>query len=353
MNERNTSEGKLNIFISWSGDKSKRIAEELKRALEEDVFPSEGIECFVSTQDIKSGEYWYKKIKSELQTSKLGIMCITKENGKAPWLYFEAGALVGNNLKVIPLLVDCDLNSIGGLPIQANQSIQFNVQDQFLKMLEDIQTQFSLFKDTGLSKDEIHRRYETAYETIKTGLQPELDKLAEEDFFSPDDIYPQDQTTTKRGTVYISAQMSSLNVKDYERQQEFLNDYSKRLKANKILKIKEVSCPAMGVKYNSWEGTTTAVKETFGNLRKARRMIIIYSKEVPTSVLMEIGYGIALGKKIVVFHKKKAKLPFMLRKTAEDIPHLSTREYSDYSDIINSIDTDVNLYLFGDEKHDE
>lgn len=91
MNKRNTSTRKTNTFISWSGQYSKRIAEELKQALEENVFKGGDISCFVSTQDIASGEDWYRKIRTELQASKLGIMCITKENVKAPWLFLKLG----------------------------------------------------------------------------------------------------------------------------------------------------------------------------------------------------------------------------------------------------------------------
>ena len=132
------------IFISWSGEHSQKIAEELKRALECDVF-SGALKCFVSTQDIASGEDWFNKIRDELKASSLGIMCITKENVKAPWLYFEAGALVGNNLKVIPLLVNCDQISLDKSPIRANQSIQFYQSDRFFKMLNDIRSEFNLF----------------------------------------------------------------------------------------------------------------------------------------------------------------------------------------------------------------
>lgn len=61
------------VFISWSGDFSKKFAEELKRALESDVF-KEDIKCFVSTQDIASGEDWYKKIESELKKLTLEFL---------------------------------------------------------------------------------------------------------------------------------------------------------------------------------------------------------------------------------------------------------------------------------------
>ena len=143
--------------------------------MEKDVFGNEQLRCFVSTQDIASGEDWYEKIKGELHASDLGIMCITKENVKAPWLYFEAGALIGNDLKVIPLLVNCDQRSLDQSPIRANHSVQFYLQDSILKMLEDIRDEFELLK--GLNREERNNRYKIAYDKMREKLSPILEEM--------------------------------------------------------------------------------------------------------------------------------------------------------------------------------
>lgn len=119
--------------------------------MEKDIFRN-SIRCFVSTQDIASGEDWYNKIKGELQSSSLGIVCVTKENVKAPWLFFEAGALIGNNMRVIPLLINCDQGSLDHSPISSKQSIQFYLPDRFYKMLYDISKEFGLLSE--LSENE-------------------------------------------------------------------------------------------------------------------------------------------------------------------------------------------------------
>ena len=54
---------KNKIFISWSGKNSKKIAIELKKSLEKEIFATSGLECFVSTVDIASGDDWWNKIK--------------------------------------------------------------------------------------------------------------------------------------------------------------------------------------------------------------------------------------------------------------------------------------------------
>lgn len=40
-------------------------------------------------------------------------------------------------------------------------------------------------------------------------------------------------------------------------------------------------------------------------MKQSDSMLIIYPRNVPSSSLVENGYGIALTKKIVIFHKEK------------------------------------------------
>jgi hypothetical protein len=50
-------------------------------------------ECFYSTEDIRAGQRWGGEIRTELSETDFGVLCVTPENMKAPWLNFEAGAL--------------------------------------------------------------------------------------------------------------------------------------------------------------------------------------------------------------------------------------------------------------------
>ena len=86
------SRSKINnkIFISWSGDVSKRVAQALDKWLPEVV---EGIEPWISTQDISAGVRWGSEIARQLERINFGIICLTPDNLQAPWILFEAGAL--------------------------------------------------------------------------------------------------------------------------------------------------------------------------------------------------------------------------------------------------------------------
>jgi diguanylate cyclase (GGDEF)-like protein len=80
----------VKLFVSWSGDESRSVAEALSTFIEHVVV---GVNTFVSTQDVGLGEAWDTRINEELATNNHGILCLTRDNQQAPWINYEAGAL--------------------------------------------------------------------------------------------------------------------------------------------------------------------------------------------------------------------------------------------------------------------
>ena len=80
----------MRVFISWSGTKSRLLAEALRDWIPY-VLPS--AEPWMSATDIVPGARWSIEIASQLDTANVGIICLTPENIDAPWIMFEAGAL--------------------------------------------------------------------------------------------------------------------------------------------------------------------------------------------------------------------------------------------------------------------
>ncbi|WP_214656237.1 toll/interleukin-1 receptor domain-containing protein, partial [Vibrio anguillarum] len=80
----------MKVFISWSGERSKYVAEALRNWLPKVI---QAVEPWMSQEDIASGGRWSVEVASELEASKFGILCITPENESNPWIMFEAGAL--------------------------------------------------------------------------------------------------------------------------------------------------------------------------------------------------------------------------------------------------------------------
>jgi hypothetical protein len=80
----------MKVFISWSGGKSKAVAEALYEWLPTVILT---VRPWLSLADIDKGARWRAEVAGELEESQVGIICLTPDNLNAPWLLFEAGAL--------------------------------------------------------------------------------------------------------------------------------------------------------------------------------------------------------------------------------------------------------------------
>jgi TIR domain len=101
----------VKVFLSWSGEKSQRVALSLREWL---PYVVHDLEPFVSAKDIDPGSRWQTEIAMELEATSYGIVCVTNENQAAPWLNFEAGALAKavDKSRVIPLAIDLKSSDI-------------------------------------------------------------------------------------------------------------------------------------------------------------------------------------------------------------------------------------------------
>jgi len=113
------------IFLSFSGEKSKKFAKQLKDLLKELSIGK----VFFSEEDINGGDKWLNKIQMALKTSKVGIICFTEENIHKPWLFLEYGAfaykqfLDKNEIQIIPLFLD--FTNWDDNPLKTDQAIVF------------------------------------------------------------------------------------------------------------------------------------------------------------------------------------------------------------------------------------
>lgn len=126
----------MKIFISWSGAKSKIIAQALREWL---PLILQYVKPWLSESDIVAGERWEQSVAKELSSSYFGIICVTPDNINSPWLLFEAGALAKSleKSRVIPLLHDLEFSDISG-PLAQFQAKKMN-QDGFVEIIKSIQ----------------------------------------------------------------------------------------------------------------------------------------------------------------------------------------------------------------------
>jgi hypothetical protein len=97
----------MKVFLSWSGTRSRKVAESLR-----DWLPNilQVVEPWMSTSDIERGRDFSQVLRQELAESNFGVLCLTKDNCRSPWILFEAGA-VGKAMDishVCPYLIDME-----------------------------------------------------------------------------------------------------------------------------------------------------------------------------------------------------------------------------------------------------
>lgn len=113
------------VFISWSGEKANKYAEFLEHILNQ-IFGKRA-ETFYSG-NIESGTVWLERINQALEESKIGIIILTKESVKKPWVNFEAGAIFKaerKNTFIIPVCVDISFSDLENHPLRFFQSKYF------------------------------------------------------------------------------------------------------------------------------------------------------------------------------------------------------------------------------------
>lgn len=95
----------MKIFLSWSGTRSKLVAELLNDWLRCVI---QAARPWISSRDIDRGALWFSEISEQLSDTGIGIVCLTAENQTKPWILFEAGALAKglSYNRVCTLLID-------------------------------------------------------------------------------------------------------------------------------------------------------------------------------------------------------------------------------------------------------
>jgi len=79
-----------NVFISWSGERSRVVAHKLREWLPRVI---QAAKPWMSDADIAKGSRGLNELTKALYSMRVGVTCLSPDNLEAPWLLFEAGAL--------------------------------------------------------------------------------------------------------------------------------------------------------------------------------------------------------------------------------------------------------------------
>jgi hypothetical protein len=155
----------MKVFLSWSGERSRKMAEALKTWLP-DVL--QAVQPWISSQDISKGSRGLKDIADELSEVNFGIVCVTAQNQFSQWVNFEAGALskqMGESL-VVPLLLDIKIAELTG-PLSQFQATDSASKEDVLQLMRDINAALG---DSGITGDRLGRAFDRYWPDLEEQL---------------------------------------------------------------------------------------------------------------------------------------------------------------------------------------
>jgi len=161
----------MDVFISWSGERSRAAAEALRGWLPKII---NAIKPWLSSEDIDKGARWGTDVATRLEAAKAGIICLTPSNLHSDWILFEAGALSKTlkNTFVCPLLIGLEPSDVKP-PLAQFQATRAEKED-VLKLLKTLN---SALGDNALPEAHI----DEAFEVWWPKLDFQLKKLPEEE----------------------------------------------------------------------------------------------------------------------------------------------------------------------------
>lgn len=158
----------MDVLFSWSKQQSRATASALYEWLPK-VLP--GIEPWMSDKDIAKGKAWFKELQSVLADAKICIICMTAENVRSPWIYYETGAIGAKQEDVLicPYLIGIGTKMLADGPLA-----------QFQSTLAERNDTFGLVKSLNNALDHDRRLHQTVVDTNFENTWPGLNRKLDE-----------------------------------------------------------------------------------------------------------------------------------------------------------------------------
>lgn len=165
----------MKVFISWSGKNSKKLGETLR-----DWLPAvlQVVKPYFTPSDTEKGTRWNSEIAKELESSEVGILCVTRDNLHSDWVMFEAGALSKSIDKahVCPVLFGIHNTDLTG-PLKQFQTTEFDKED-FKKLVSVINNKLG---ENKLPVKVLDSVFEKWWPELKTKIDIIIKKFGQDD----------------------------------------------------------------------------------------------------------------------------------------------------------------------------
>ena len=155
----------MKVFISWSGKRSNETAEVLSSWIRQVI---QAAETWISL-DIEKGARWNEEINKELEETKVGIICLNKDNLSSEWILFEAGALSKtSDAHVCTFLLDINPADIKP-PLGQFQHTLFT-KDDVKRLMHTINKKISVQNEKTLPEKDLDEVFEVFWPRLEEKL---------------------------------------------------------------------------------------------------------------------------------------------------------------------------------------
>lgn len=266
------------MFISWSGKISKDLAHILR-----DWLPTviQAADPFVSDNDIHAGARSLQAIAYQLQSCKIGILCVTSGNQGSAWLNFEAGALSKAFEKdyVIPIAFNLEKGQIKN-PLGQFQA-KYCSEEDMMSVVRSVNRAL----DAPLNEQRLRTAFELAWEKFDGEASRLKEKAEEEDEAAPretEDMFSE-IVELLRGSSSSIAKLLDRNSKipGWSAQTDAANDAVRRLSelysgGENVLSMSDIVTLAPNFDTEDWKIVETApfvlwYLTEYHNVRRSRR----------------------------------------------------------------------------------
>ena len=232
---------KTKIFISWSGDRSKKVAVVLRKWIRQVI---QFLDPWMSSEDIAKGERGFEDIVQNLTESKASIICMTPDNLTSEWVHFESGFIAGKvgKPRLWTFIIGFNPANLTG-PLREYQWTACE-RDDVWKLVKSMNT---VRGPEFLPEPQLQDVFDTYWEILQAQLNPiiaqiEEDQAAQADATdSPQPEMPQDEIRDHLREIVVTLR---------RQQQDTPSDYDRAKSAGYTMK-----------RLCEWRGRTTSFIE--------------------------------------------------------------------------------------------
>lgn len=156
---------KTKVFVSWGGELSCKIAEAISRWMQMVI---QSVDPFYSAKSIRSGSYYPAELIKNLESTSIGVICLTRECLDNNWIHFESGSIFKGieDARIHTLLFDIESSDVKP-PLSFFQHKKFD-KIHFKEFMEEINEATG---DLKLSGDVFNSAFEKSWDDLYSEIQ--------------------------------------------------------------------------------------------------------------------------------------------------------------------------------------